>query len=542
MSLLDAHEQELETASRDLALRPMSPPAVERKFSAWRATTAAPRGVAAGAAESAGFMSDVLGAFGQTLAATPLSNAGGMFSVPDAKAQREQDEARAKLITEGADFSSEAGDLFRGVARDYRPDAQTAHVAEDLVFGATRVISKAVGYSVLGGNPLVGAALTGADEGSQVADDLRQQGVDLPARTAAGAIQGVGTAVGVALPVAGRTLAQTAALVAAGGPGAFMAQQAATREVLQRAGYEQIGGQFDPFDPVGLAVATLVPAAFGAFALRGARKADAPPPMPPEAVDAARVSLAAEHAEGTRLTSPVDLPARAGEDAAIARAEQQLAAGERVEVDPLPVAPEVLPRLEAGALDDAAPLAPDSRAATLPGAQAMDEATALVGAARLQEMARTADDAEPAQARAQVEAVARRVVDHFERNPDALGALGDMALRIQRGAREAMAAAAKEERATTSTSKVDAVGEAAQVAPVKVGKESAAEGARDPMAPPSERVVQVSERYPDLQVQVEGMEGPVKASELLAGVKAEADQDVANAQLVAMAAECAITG
>ncbi|MFX6949717.1 hypothetical protein ABTH81_21820, partial [Acinetobacter baumannii] len=56
-------------------------------------------------------------------------------------------------------------------------------------------------------------------------------------------------------------------------------QQAATRSILQNAGYDKIAEQYDPFDPVGLAVATLIPAGFGAYAsrgLRGARPVAAP--------------------------------------------------------------------------------------------------------------------------------------------------------------------------------------------------------------------------------------------------------------------------
>jgi hypothetical protein len=561
MSLLDVHEQELEAVSNDLVARPRPAPAPVVTFNGWRTTTAAPRGVAAGAAESSGFAADVLGAFGQSMAATGDTRAGGMFGAATPAEQRQTDEARQKLITSGPDYTSEAGDLFRGVSRGYRPDPQTAHVAESLVFDASRVITKAVGYSLAGG-PLTGAALTGLDEGMQVSDDLRLQGVDLETRTKAGAVQGAGVALGVALPVAGKTLAGTAALVGIGGPGAFIAQQAATRQILQSAGYDSIAQSFDPFDPVGLAVSTIVPAGFGAYALRRARakpaaagapqaepaaRAEAPEQVmraDPEAVDAARVSLAVEQAEASRLTSPVDLPARAAEDAAIVRAEEQLASGEPVRVDAPPPAPEVLPRFDPAVLDDPTPIAAESRAATMPLAEAIDEAAALVGPARLQELAtpRTAaPDGQPvAPDRVMVEAIARRVVDHFERNPDAMGAMGDFAVRVQRGAREAVVEGSRRARAEAATG----LGQQVDAAPMKPAKEPAAGGKPEKEGPPapSARAAQIAERYPDLQVQLEGMDGPVSVRELVAGVKAEADHDVANAPLLAMAAECAITG
>lgn len=565
MSLLDIHEQELDTASRDLVARPMPTPAPVTKFNGWRMTTAAPKGVAAGAAESSGFFADVLGAFGQVAGSTPDARSGGMFSLPTEKEQREQDEARQKLITQGPDYSSEAGDLFRGVSRGYRPDPQSAHVAESLVFDASRIISKAVGYSIAGG-PLTGAVLTGADEGMQVSDDLRLQGVDLETRTKAGAVQGAGVALGVALPVAGKTLAGTLGLVAAGGPGAFVAQQAATRQILQNAGYAEIGQAFDPFDPVGLTVATLLPAGFGAFALRRSLRtphaaapapdaavmpprAEAPPVrVDPETVDAARVALAAEQAETTRLTSPVDLPARAAEDTAIARAEEQLAAGEPVRIaDVPPPAAEALPRFDPVALDETAPILPESRAATLPAADVIDEAAALVGPARLQELAagpRSADAADmlALPERAQVEAIARRVVDHFERNPESLGPLGDFTMRLQQGARQAIAAA-KEQRAASAPALGDTVQPAAMRHQQDAAPQQGGAGAEPgKVTAPQQRLAEISQRYPDLQVQIEGMQGPVRADELLAGVKAQAAEDVANSPLLAMAAECAVTG
>ena len=123
----------------------------------------------------------------------------------------------------------------------------------------------------VGGGVLPGAVLTGADEGMTVADDLKQQGVDLGTRTAVGAVVGVATGLGVALPVAGKTLAQTAGLVVAGGPVSFMAQQQAVRSILQAQDYSKLAEQYDPLDPVGLAVSTLIPAGFGAWGVRSAR-------------------------------------------------------------------------------------------------------------------------------------------------------------------------------------------------------------------------------------------------------------------------------
>jgi hypothetical protein len=55
-----------------------------------------------------------------------------------------------------------------------------------------------------------------------------------------------------------------------------MTQQQATRSILEAADYHDIAKQYDPLDPVGLTVATLVPAGFAAAARAGARGAAKP--------------------------------------------------------------------------------------------------------------------------------------------------------------------------------------------------------------------------------------------------------------------------
>jgi hypothetical protein len=633
MSLLAGYEQDADRIAADAVARPAPPKPQEVKFSAWRMGSAAPRGIAAGAAESSGFMADVLGAFGQTMAATD-ARAGGMFSAQSAAERKQQDDSRQKLITQGPDYSSEAGDLFRNVARDYRPDPQTAHVAESLVFDASRVITKAVGYSVTAG-PLAGAAITGTDEATQVADDLRLKGVDLETRTKAGAVQGAGVALGVALPVAGKTLAQTVGLVAVGGPGAFVAQQAATREILQQAGYEEIGAQYDPFDPVGLAVSTLVPLPFAALAMRRARPGApaaeaAPVRVEPETVDAARVALASEQAEASRLTSPADLPGRAAEDAAIARAEEQLAAGERAEVgEVIPAADRLRAAMDTLPLREPEPIIPRGfdpetaiQAADTLRTAGLGDVRMVETVADLPESLRAKIEGEGTDARggydpatdttylvrsniadldeafyvglhesfhrglrkslgAEVEPVLQVIHDGNERVramtdaymrekgiADRLEAveevLADMAARAETGdlkgwdqllavikqavAKWAKAAGVQIE--VTDKMVADLVAgmrkaglESKPKAQVEVRAEAepkggAAEGAN----PFAARAAEIEATQPDLLVQIDGLDGPVTVRELLAGIRAEADQDIANAPLLQAAAECAITG
>lgn len=332
-------------AAGDAALRPPPVPKQAAGFSAWKTTTAAPRGVVAGGAQSGGFFADTLAAFGQGLGATGTASAQGMFST-QTDAERQQSEQQAqKIRAEGLDFSSATGDNLRGFARFLAPDPETAHTAERLVFDLSRVMAKAVGYSAVGGGPLAGAVLTGADEGMTAADDLKQAGVDLGTRTKAGAVIGGFTSLGVALPVAGNTLRQTVGLVAAGGPLSFMAQQQAVRSILQAADYSKLAEQYDPLDPVGLAVSTLVPAGFGAWGLRAARgraaaearaaefMAGPVPSAETEIAQAARVATQ-EHVDAAHVVFGVSERARF-DDGALTRAGDQLATGQRVNVGEL---------------------------------------------------------------------------------------------------------------------------------------------------------------------------------------------------------------
>lgn len=358
----DLYQADTEAVINDLIKRPPQTPTPQAsKFSVWKTLTAAPRGVATGANETAGGIADVLGAFGQTMAATDARS--GMFSAQTPEQRKQETQARRKMLDEGLEFS--AGDDFRQQARQWMPDAATSHVAEQTVFGLTRFGTKAVAGAAVAG-PVAGAGLVGLDEALTTADDLKRHGVDPLTRSQVGAVVGLTSALGVALPVAGNTATQTAALVAVGGPLSFMGQQAATREILQAADYTQLADQYDPLDPVGLAVSTIIPAGFGMWAMRGVRMraagktADTPELAPdrspapegdvaraqdsaqteplrptPEQVDAARVEMLTQHIESAGLHSADDARAAAMHLDAFARAADDLSAGRRVDVTDL---------------------------------------------------------------------------------------------------------------------------------------------------------------------------------------------------------------
>lgn len=361
----DLYQADTDAAINDLVRRPPAAKPQAAKFNAWSMLTAAPRGIGAGSNETAGGVADVLGAFGQVMGATDARPS--MFSAQTQEQRKQEEQARRKMLDKGLEF--DAGDQFRSVAREWMPDATTAHTAERTVFDLFRFGTKAVTSTALAG-PVVGPGLVGLDEALTTADDLKRQGVDAETRMKVGAVSGLTAAAGVALPVAGRNPVQTAALVAVGGPGSFIAQQAATRQILQDADYTKLADQIDPLDPVGLAVSTLVPAGFGVWAMRGARgraaevrpgdvapevRPDAAPvqdavqteparPRPtPDQVDAARVEMLTQHVEGARLTPPEDAAGARAHDEAMTRAMDQLARGERVEVSDVAPVPRVAP-------------------------------------------------------------------------------------------------------------------------------------------------------------------------------------------------------
>lgn len=407
MSLDALHQPETDKALRAMGELP-PPPAAPSARSAWRAVPAFFQGLAAGAVETAAAGAETTKGAGQVSAATGAFSGGGMFSLPSEREQRENEEARAKMLNERIETESAASRALRGAAHDLRPDPATAGTAERLVFDATRLITKAVGYSAVA-TPVPGAVLTGVDEGMAAADELQRQGVDRNTAAAAGAVQGVAAGVGVVLPVVGNTVGRTLGLYAAGGPGAFMAQQAATREILDRANYGELAQQYDPLDPTGLAVSALFPLPFAAMGLRANLRAR----VPQEHVDAAltqNLTIQRDAADATAIDDAI----RQIDDGVLA-VDRELAAA-RVDVP-------------AGALDEAAPapgVEPDPAA---PGARADGEAAAGdLGAAvaGLEERAAAAARAGvPDDVQALTRSVASRIAEVERMAPDMVVRTGE---------------------------------------------------------------------------------------------------------------------
>ena len=246
------------------------------------------------------------------------------------------DAPRLEVKQAGVDFPSFSESVGREIKR-LTPDPETTGTASQIVFGVGKVLAKAIPLAAVGGLPLA-AAGTGLIEGTSEAQRLGDEGVDAATAAKVGAVRGVTTALGIALPVAGKTLAQTAGLVVAGGPAAFMVEQQASKMILDAADYGKIAAQYDPFDPVGLAVATLIPGIVGTTAhavrVRAAKAAEPKPDFTPtpEQEAAARVTQTAEQVQTSALHTPGDVAGAAAHVDAIELARRQIDAGEPVSI------------------------------------------------------------------------------------------------------------------------------------------------------------------------------------------------------------------
>ncbi len=229
---------------------PTAPP--EQSFSIGSFLGAGFKSPAAGALETIGSTADLLSGF-----ATPLAASSG------------DDEARRKMLA-GESFDVAAGNVLRRKADTFMPNPETSHTADQVIAGLGRGVTKAVGY--VGTMGPVGAIPLALDEGNTATQNLRSKGVDTATAAKVGAVWGVASGIGVAIPLGGQTIAQTAGLVALGGPATFMAQEAISRDILAKAAYADEAAKHNPLDPLGLAVSTVIPALFGGVHMRGVAK------------------------------------------------------------------------------------------------------------------------------------------------------------------------------------------------------------------------------------------------------------------------------
>lgn len=192
-----------------------------------------------------------------------------IYADPDTLTLNPQAQADTDKQVNAAIAKQRAGHLFESplgtraydLSDTFKPDPTRTTAIDQTVQGVMSGLTQIVPAAVLGG-PLAGAAIGGTSIGMSRAEDLKRQGVDVGTRTAVGAVEGAIAAGGAVLPVAGTTAARTVGLVAAGGPGAAIAQATIEKAILRNADYDHLADQIDPLDPVNIAAATLMAGAF----------------------------------------------------------------------------------------------------------------------------------------------------------------------------------------------------------------------------------------------------------------------------------------
>lgn len=224
--------------------------------------------------------------------------------------------------------NSEVARGFRERAQDYLPDPASVGMAGQITHGVLSSLTKAGAYAVTAGP--AAPVVFGADLGINRAQELTDKGVDGGTAAIAGAVTGVTSAVGMRLPAAmGATRLQSAAIGAAVNPALNVVEIGGIHTLLESADYEGIAAQYQPFDPVNLAVAAVTGGAFGAGFHSGRPGA---PRLTPDEHAAALMMHEARVRDADALVRPSDIEAANAAREAQITARIQLEAGEPVSV------------------------------------------------------------------------------------------------------------------------------------------------------------------------------------------------------------------
>ncbi len=313
-----------ERAIREVALREPTMVRKEPEFGFWRTVGSVGKASIAGISETAATGSEIIKGFGQVSAATMPATMFGNVTQDQGKEQKDEME---RIRREGVDMNSEVGRALRSSAKDYMPDPETSHQAEVIIADFSRIMTKAVGSTLLTGTPIPAAL----EEGVTTADKLQEKGIDKETAVKVGLVTGAANAVAFGLPIAGQTLKSTIGLAAASGPATYIAQESATRKILEDANYDNEAALHDPFNPLGLGLATVGSFIPGALVLGLRSRAARTTPAPSRAqVDAARVQVARDALDSNILAPIEDVPARTAQRKAIEATHEQLSRGDPV--------------------------------------------------------------------------------------------------------------------------------------------------------------------------------------------------------------------
>lgn len=300
--------------------RPYSPPEQPGAFTGMGSAIADAFPYAANTAGSA--WAAVLDAYGKAAAYRDAPTVAMMHGQPAPDLDKLQRE------TIGQMGNSPDARQFRERAQDYLPDPSSVGMAGQITHGVISALTKAGAYALTAGP--AAPVLFGADLGINRAQELTDKGVDGGTAAIAGAVTGVASAVGMRLPAAmGATRLQSAAIGAAVNPALNVVEIGGIHALLEGADYEAIAAQYQPFDPVNLAVAAVTGAAFGAGFHRGRTGALR---LTPDEHAAALTMHEARIRDADALVRPSDIEAASVAREAQILARQQLDAAEAVSV------------------------------------------------------------------------------------------------------------------------------------------------------------------------------------------------------------------
>lgn len=287
MGLLDVHANGIQS-SFNYELRNPSPSEPPASFNLWSFAAAGFSGARRGLTVDTGAnIADFAKMFQGEEVANPLET--------EAQ-QKERDADRERRIQALGGLNS----ALRLRSAEQAPDPLSAHRADQVISSLGSGLGRAVGSVALMG-PVGGGAVFGAGEADTAFHEARDAGIDPGTSLKLAATTGVFSGVTAGLPGVGSTVARTIGLGVATGPGAYMANEAIARRILQQANYPDQAAMHDPTDPLGLALSVAIPGVIGGLHLR--KLAKAPPTI-------AEVALSQESGghrtgpDGELLTSP----------------------------------------------------------------------------------------------------------------------------------------------------------------------------------------------------------------------------------------------
>lgn len=287
MGLLDVHASGIQS-SFNFALRNPEPPDAPASFNLWSFGAAGFGGVRRGlTVDTAANVADLAKLY-------QGDDAPNYFSTDSQDREREADQqARTIALTN-------ANAALRLRSAEMAPDPLSAHRANQVISGLGAGLGRAVGaVSTMG--PVAGATIFGAGEADTAFHEAKDAGVDDATAMKLASTTGVFAGVTAGLPAVGSTIARTVGLGLATGPGAYMANEAIARKILQEANYPEQAAMHDPTDPLGLALSIAIPGVIGGLHIRKLAKA------PPTIVEVAQSLESAGHRngpDGQILTSP----------------------------------------------------------------------------------------------------------------------------------------------------------------------------------------------------------------------------------------------